>query len=235
MAQVDLMTTPTKERLAATLAQAIYEQIASPLSACGRRRWRPFRGLRISPTMTIDPEDGSLSLQLRRGAGRRTSTPPSSGSCELPGRARRASASRTVALVLDEFQEVVEIDPDLPKLMRAVFQRAAGGRARLPRQQAAHHGADLQRRERAVLAQRQARSSWARSTPSRFAPSSSSASTPPARRVAAGGRRRRARRSPAAIPTRPRSSVTSSGSRLRTGRSPIPIRLARALEAVPAL
>ena len=27
-----------------------------------------------------------------------------------------------MVLILDEFQEVVEIDPDLPKLMRSVFQ-----------------------------------------------------------------------------------------------------------------
>jgi uncharacterized protein len=34
-----------------------------------------------------------------------------------------AGRRRQVALVLDEFQEVAEIDPDLPKLMRSVFQR----------------------------------------------------------------------------------------------------------------
>jgi uncharacterized protein len=39
----------------------------------------------------------------------------------LPGELG-AGRRRTVALVLDEFQEVVEIDPQLPKLMRSVFQ-----------------------------------------------------------------------------------------------------------------
>ena len=33
-----------------------------------------------------------------------------------------AERKRKVALVFDEFQEVVAIDPDLPKLMRSVFQ-----------------------------------------------------------------------------------------------------------------
>ena len=40
---------------------------------------------------------------------------------ELPGRLA-AERGRRVALVLDEFQEIVDIDRDLPKLMRSVFQ-----------------------------------------------------------------------------------------------------------------
>jgi hypothetical protein len=40
---------------------------------------------------------------------------------ELPGELA-AERGRAVALVLDEFQEVADIDPKLPRLMRAVFQ-----------------------------------------------------------------------------------------------------------------
>ena len=40
---------------------------------------------------------------------------------ELPGK-YAAERKRDVALILDEFQEVVEIDPKLPKLMRSVFE-----------------------------------------------------------------------------------------------------------------
>ena len=40
---------------------------------------------------------------------------------QLPGRLG-GERDRRVALVLDEFQEVVDIDPHLPKIMRAVFQ-----------------------------------------------------------------------------------------------------------------
>jgi hypothetical protein len=41
---------------------------------------------------------------------------------EMPG-ALGAARGRRTALVLDEFQEIVDIDPHLPKLLRAIFQR----------------------------------------------------------------------------------------------------------------
>jgi hypothetical protein len=44
---------------------------------------------------------------------------------ELPGELA-AERGRKVALVLDEFQEVVDIDPHLPKLMRSVFETQPG-------------------------------------------------------------------------------------------------------------
>ena len=47
VAQVDLMTTPTKEGLAAALAKSIYEQIASPLERAREKALAPFRGLQL--------------------------------------------------------------------------------------------------------------------------------------------------------------------------------------------
>ncbi len=44
VAYVNLMTTPTKERLAEKLAAAIYEQIASPLERARDAALSPFRG-----------------------------------------------------------------------------------------------------------------------------------------------------------------------------------------------
>ena len=58
IAQVNLMQTPTKEQLAERLAASIYENIASRLVRA-RERLRIFRGLRLTPTITIDPHDGS--------------------------------------------------------------------------------------------------------------------------------------------------------------------------------
>src|SRR5215210_2368306 len=48
VAQVDLMTTPTKERLAEKLARTIYDDVASALYRA-RERLRVFGGLRITP------------------------------------------------------------------------------------------------------------------------------------------------------------------------------------------
>jgi hypothetical protein len=120
VAQVDLMTTPTKEKLAEKLAKTIHEDVASALFRA-RERLRIFSGLRITPVITVDPHDGSVSFSF--DAGRRADDVDATIErlLELPAQLA-ADRERQVALVLDEFQEVVEIDPNLPKLMRSVFQ-----------------------------------------------------------------------------------------------------------------
>ena len=120
-AQVDLMTAPTKEKLAEKLAKAIHEGIASPLYRARERALGVFRGLRITPTVTIDPEDSSVSFGFEPGRAPADVDATVERLLTLPGELA-ADRGRVVALVLDEFQEVVEIDPNLPKLMRAVFQ-----------------------------------------------------------------------------------------------------------------
>jgi hypothetical protein len=120
-AQVDLMTAPTKEKLAEKLAKAIHEGIASPLYRARERALGVFRGLRITPTVTIDPEDSSVSFGFEPGRAPADVDATIERLLTLPGELA-ADRGRVVALVLDEFQEVVEIDPNLPKLMRAVFQ-----------------------------------------------------------------------------------------------------------------
>jgi len=120
VAQVDLMRTPTKERLAEKLAQTIHDELASRLFRV-RDRLRVFAGLRIKPTVTVDPDDGSLSFGFDARADKQEIDATLEGLLALPGRLA-AERNRRVALVLDEFQEVVEIDPGLPKLMRSVFQ-----------------------------------------------------------------------------------------------------------------
>jgi hypothetical protein len=49
VAQVDLMRTASKEQLAAKLAQALYEQVATSLDRVRERAAEIFRGLRIRP------------------------------------------------------------------------------------------------------------------------------------------------------------------------------------------
>ena len=120
VAQVDLMRTPTKEKLAERLAKAIHEEIATRLFRA-RERVRVFAGLRIKPTVTVDPDDGSLSFSFDARADAKDIDATLEGLLALPGRLA-AERERSVALVIDEFQEVVDIDPGLPKLMRSVFQ-----------------------------------------------------------------------------------------------------------------
>lgn len=122
VAQVDLMTTPTKERFAAALAEAIYEDIASPLGRVKERATSIFRGLRLQPTMSIDPETGGIGFSFAAAREAADIDMTIQQLLELPA-ALGADRGRRTALVLDEFQEIVEIDPHLPKLIRAVFQQ----------------------------------------------------------------------------------------------------------------
>jgi hypothetical protein len=121
VAQVDLMTTPTKERLAEKLAKTIYEDVASPLFRV-KERLRVFQNLRIQPTVTVDPADGSLSFGFAAGLEPQDLDDTLERLLRLPGELA-ADRNRQAVLILDEFQEVTDLDRDLPKLMRAVFQQ----------------------------------------------------------------------------------------------------------------
>jgi hypothetical protein len=120
IAQVDLMKTPTKERLAAKLAASIYDDIATPLFKVRERTTAIFRGLRIAPTMTVDV-DGSMSFSFQPGHSTEDIDATLERLLELPAQLG-AERDKRVALVFDEFQEIVNIDPNLIALMRSVFQ-----------------------------------------------------------------------------------------------------------------
>jgi uncharacterized protein len=120
VAQVNLMTTPTKTRLAERLAHSIHEDVASPLVRA-KERLRVFQGLRIRPTVTVDPDDGSLSFSFDASAATEDIDATLEHLLRLPAELA-AERGRRVALVFDEFQEVTDIDPGLPRLMRSVFE-----------------------------------------------------------------------------------------------------------------
>ena len=120
VAQVDLMKTPTKERLAEKLAASIYEDIASTLFRVRENAVAVFRGLRIAPVVTLD-QDGSLSFSFQAGHAPEDIDATLEHLLELPA-TLAADRHRRVAVVFDEFQEIVSIDRKLLPLMRAVFQ-----------------------------------------------------------------------------------------------------------------
>jgi uncharacterized protein len=120
VASVDLMTTPTPAKLAEKLARAIHDDIASPLLRA-RERLRIFADLKVTPTITIDPASGAPAFSFSVTERPEDIDATLERLLELPAQLG-ADRKRQVALVLDEFQEVVDIDPKLPRLMRAVFQ-----------------------------------------------------------------------------------------------------------------
>jgi hypothetical protein len=121
VASCDLMRTPTKERFAAALAKTIHDDLASSVDQARDRAASLFRGLRIRPTIELDPDDGDLSFSFRASRAGAEIDDTIERLLELPGRIA-AERKRRVAIVFDEFQEVVGLDPKLPNLMRSVFQ-----------------------------------------------------------------------------------------------------------------
>jgi uncharacterized protein len=121
VAQADLMTTPTKERLAEKLARTIHDDVASPLLRA-RERLRVFQGLRITPTVSVDPQTGAVGFSFMAGPAPEDLDATIERLLQLPAELA-ADRKRPVALILDEFQEIVDIDAELPKLLRAVFQQ----------------------------------------------------------------------------------------------------------------
>jgi AAA+ ATPase superfamily predicted ATPase len=120
VAQVNLMTTPTREKLAEKVAETIHDDLASALVRA-RERLRVFSGLRITPTVTVEPETGRLAFSFTGSWHAADVDATLERLLELPGQLA-GERGRKVALVLDEFQEIVDIDPNLPKLMRSVFE-----------------------------------------------------------------------------------------------------------------
>jgi uncharacterized protein len=124
VADIDLWKVTTKEKLAGALAAAIYSDIARPRDRAMERALAPFRGLRITPTVTVDPNTGAISFRFNTGAANQDIDQTLERLLELPAELA-AEQGKPAVLVFDEFQEVSRIDKDLTKLMRSVFQQQA--------------------------------------------------------------------------------------------------------------
>ena len=116
------MTTPTPAKLAEKLARS--DPRRRRLAAAARReRLRIFGDLKVSPTITVDANDRrAVVLVLASPSARRTSTPRSSG-CSSCRASSAPSASARWRSCSTSSRRSIDIDPRLPRLMRAVFQQ----------------------------------------------------------------------------------------------------------------
>jgi hypothetical protein len=121
VAYLNLMTAPNKARFAERLAAAIYADIAAPKAKFKERALSLFQGLEIVPTITVDPLDGRLSFSFGFGHAEADIEKTIEMLLEMPAKIADERDQRVV-LILDEFQEVVDLDPGFPKLLRSVFQ-----------------------------------------------------------------------------------------------------------------
>ena len=118
--EVDLMTTPTKERFAAKLAKSIHDDVASSLMKA-KEAVRFVQSLRVVPTVSFDL-DGSVRFSFSASRGSEDIDATIERLLELPAELA-AERGRQLAMFFDEFQEVTSLDTHLPALMRSIFQR----------------------------------------------------------------------------------------------------------------
>jgi len=118
----DLLSVTTKERFAAALAKTLYSDVDSDVGQVVDRAVELFRGLRVRPTVELDPDTGSLSFSFRAGRRPTDIDDTIESLLELLGRLA-AERKRRVVMIFDEFQEIVDLDPKFPNLLRSVFQR----------------------------------------------------------------------------------------------------------------
>jgi uncharacterized protein len=122
VADVDLWKIPTKQKFAEALATAIYGNIATRLDRAVEWALTPFRGLRITPTISIDPGTGAVRFTFSAESTQADVDATLERLLELPAELA-AERGRSAVLVIDEFQEIVRIDRNLTKVMRSVFQQ----------------------------------------------------------------------------------------------------------------
>jgi uncharacterized protein len=121
VAYLNVMTASNKTRFAERLAAAIYTDVAAPKAKLKDKALALFQGLRIAPTMTVDPGSGGIGFSFGIGHEEGDLDRTIEMLLELPARIA-AERDQRVVLVFDEFQEIVDIDPNFPKLLRSVFQ-----------------------------------------------------------------------------------------------------------------
>lgn len=124
MAYVDLLRATTKTELAGALATALHHGLVSPFEQAIHRLSDVFGDLPLTPKLTFPTnQQGTVTPTFEFGV---SSTPEDADATlqqllAMPAQVA-AKRRRRTALVLDEFQAVLDIDPTLPRRMRAVFQ-----------------------------------------------------------------------------------------------------------------
>src|SRR5713226_9499312 len=120
VAYADLFRATTKQQLVDELATAVYRGIASPLERARVRALDIFRALPAQPKLKLG-QDGSPSLELSPLVRAEDLDHTFQQLLELPEQLATQRGRRAV-VVLDEFQEIVALDPALPAVLRSIVQ-----------------------------------------------------------------------------------------------------------------
>jgi hypothetical protein len=121
-AYVDLLRVTSLDQLPGLLATA-FAGMLPPVERALDALGRALRDLPLRPKFGMD-RDGTPTVEFEPGAPPADVARTLGQLLEWPARIADARARR-VAVVLDEFQSVVDLDPHLPATLRAVFQQQA--------------------------------------------------------------------------------------------------------------
>ena len=120
VAYLDLLRTTSKERFANQLAASLYAGLTPPVERTVHRAGELFQNLPLRPKITLN-QDATPSFEFTAAPGTTDIDQTIDRLLELPQQVAHRR-KRQAVLVLDEFQEIVVLDPELPARMRATFQ-----------------------------------------------------------------------------------------------------------------
>jgi AAA+ ATPase superfamily predicted ATPase len=120
VAYVDLLRITSKAQLAGYLATALYEGLVPPVERLIHKAGELFRELPLRPKISIG-QDGTPSFEFSTGSDDIDVEVTLDRLLAFPNEVARARGRRAV-IILDEFQEIVDLAPDLPARMRSIFQ-----------------------------------------------------------------------------------------------------------------
>src|SRR5689334_17945829 len=120
IAYTDLGRRDSKQQLADALTHAIYGGLFAPFERAMRRATAAFQHLAVRPKVTIGL-DGAPTFEFAASERSKDLDQTLEQLLEIPARVAK-DRKRPVAIVLDEFQKVMDIDPQLPATLRSVFQ-----------------------------------------------------------------------------------------------------------------
>lgn len=120
-AYLDLTSVTSYARLPDALATAIARGLLGRVERARDRVLEWLSGLPVRPSFGYSPDDNTFTVEFTGLTQQRTAERTVEELLHLPQRIATRTGRR-VALVLDEFQNVVDLDKHLPAVMRSLFQ-----------------------------------------------------------------------------------------------------------------